>query len=303
MANRTWLRLYTEITRDRKLRRLDPACRWVWIAVLCIAKESPVPGKLLISENIPATVEDIADEAAVTVEEVNLAIQKFKEQRMIHEEDGVFVVTNWEKRQYSSDSSTERVRKHRQKKNETLQKRFSNVSVTPPDTDTESDSESDPENNLDSGFNRDLGTNNESEWKKGEGKCEGEGEKTKNARASRSPHSHSSSDNPQPQKIKYAEYVSMTEKEYQSLVDRFGEEDTRRMIEILDNYKGAKGKRYKSDYRAILMWVVDKLEEEKAKRARAPDKRARSPDDNRIPRAYASLMQWAERKEEELSDP
>ena len=34
------------------------------------------------------------------------------------------------------------------------------------------------------------------------------------------------------------------------------------MIEILDNYKGAKGKRYKSDYRAILTWVVDRYNED-----------------------------------------
>lgn len=35
-----------------------------------------------------------------------------------------------------------------------------------------------------------------------------------------------------------------------------GPADTERLIEILDNYKGATGKTYKSDYRAILNWVV-----------------------------------------------
>ena len=37
------------------------------------------------------------------------------------------------------------------------------------------------------------------------------------------------------------------------------------MIQILDNYKGANGKKYKSDYRAILNWVVDKYNEESQK--------------------------------------
>ncbi len=63
-------------------------------------------------------------------------------------------------------------------------------------------------------------------------------------------------------KIKYAEFVTMTESEYQKLVENFGERATREMIVILDNYKGAKGKRYKSDYRAILSWVVKRYEED-----------------------------------------
>jgi hypothetical protein len=34
------------------------------------------------------------------------------------------------------------------------------------------------------------------------------------------------------------------------------------MIEILDNYKGSKGRMYKDDYRAILSWVVNKFTED-----------------------------------------
>lgn len=63
-------------------------------------------------------------------------------------------------------------------------------------------------------------------------------------------------------KIKYAEFVSMTEQQYNTLIKNYGEEKTNRMIEVLDNYKGAKGKTYKDDYRAILNWVVEKVEKE-----------------------------------------
>lgn len=59
--------------------------------------------------------------------------------------------------------------------------------------------------------------------------------------------------------IRYAEFVKMKESEYNKLVDQYGESQVKRMIEILDNYKGANGKKYKSDYRAILNWVVDKV--------------------------------------------
>lgn len=71
-----------------------------------------------------------------------------------------------------------------------------------------------------------------------------------------------------PEKIKYADFVSLTNAEYEALVAKLGEEGTRRCIEILDNYKGAKGKKYKSDYRAILNWVVERYEEEKRRKQR-----------------------------------
>lgn len=76
-------------------------------------------------------------------------------------------------------------------------------------------------------------------------------------------------DDPAPEqkskKRKYAEFVSMTESEYQKLLDEHGEENTKELISILNNYKGSKGKKYKSDYLAILNWVVDRLYEKQSK--------------------------------------
>ena len=63
-------------------------------------------------------------------------------------------------------------------------------------------------------------------------------------------------------KIQYAEFVFLKQEEYEKLCKKYSEEGTKRMIEILDNYKGANGKVYKDDYRAILSWVVNKFSEE-----------------------------------------
>lgn len=63
-------------------------------------------------------------------------------------------------------------------------------------------------------------------------------------------------------KIHYAEFVTLSQDEYDKLVFSHGEEKTQRMIEILNNYKGSSGKKYKSDYLAILNWVVGRVEEE-----------------------------------------
>lgn len=60
-------------------------------------------------------------------------------------------------------------------------------------------------------------------------------------------------------KTQYAEFVSLTENEHSKLVSEHGESKVKEMIRILDNYKGANGKKYASDYRAILNWVIDRV--------------------------------------------
>ncbi len=66
-------------------------------------------------------------------------------------------------------------------------------------------------------------------------------------------------------KYKYAEFVTLTRDEYAKLCAEYAEDGAKRLIEILDNYKGSKGKKYKSDYRAILNWVVDRYNEEQTR--------------------------------------
>ena len=66
----------------------------------------------------------------------------------------------------------------------------------------------------------------------------------------------------QAEKIAYSEYVSLREKEYNSLVEKYGKSGADRMIEILGNYKGSSGKKYKEDYLAIQNWVIKRYEEE-----------------------------------------
>jgi len=75
-----------------------------------------------------------------------------------------------------------------------------------------------------------------------------------------------------PQKIAYAEFVFLTEAEYERLIKDYGEADTLRMIEILDNYIGQNpsknGKKYTDHNRVIRGWVKDRLLEEKQKQAK-----------------------------------
>ncbi len=67
------------------------------------------------------------------------------------------------------------------------------------------------------------------------------------------------------EKIHFAEFVTMTNDEYEKLVVAHGKELADQCIQKLDNYKGSTGKKYKSDYRAILSWVLGEVGKNKSK--------------------------------------
>lgn len=64
-------------------------------------------------------------------------------------------------------------------------------------------------------------------------------------------------------KHKYAPLVLLTEQEYHKLIETYTQEGADWMIKKLDDYKAARGMTYKSDYRAILNWVVKEYEKYK----------------------------------------
>jgi len=66
-------------------------------------------------------------------------------------------------------------------------------------------------------------------------------------------------------KNKYRDNISLTLIEYEKLLKKYGETQLDLILDKLDNYKGSKGKKYKSDYRAILLWVVEAVKAEPLK--------------------------------------
>lgn len=137
-----WFRFYVEAPADRKVRRMKPEHRWVWVCVLCAARSSPTPGELWVAPGDPMVVEDLADLAGVSVKVAQAAVDHMVQLGMV-EGSEPWVVPAWGDRQYESDTSTDRVKKHRAKQagngdgtpDETLQRRSSNA----PETETETD--------------------------------------------------------------------------------------------------------------------------------------------------------------------
>lgn len=129
---RPWFRFYVEALSDRKLRRLTPAQRWLWVAILGAARMSPKPGALVVADE-PLSDDEVADIAGMTVKEVRKAMPLYERAGMLHREDDTWRVTNWDSRQFESDDTTERTRKHRSKE------RSNGVPGNAPETEAETD--------------------------------------------------------------------------------------------------------------------------------------------------------------------
>jgi hypothetical protein len=120
MAN-PWFRLYSEFAHDPKIQMMPEAMQRRYIMLMCMR----------CSETLETLHEaEIAFQMRLTDEELTKTKELFLSKGFIDDE---WNLTNWEKRQYVSDTSTARVRKHRDKKkdevkqDETFQQRPSNA--------------------------------------------------------------------------------------------------------------------------------------------------------------------------------
>ena len=121
MANQ-WFRLYGEFAHDPKVQMLNEVDQRRLIMLFCIR----------CNGTVPLQDEEIVFQLRISEEEWQKSKKTFIEKGFINKHNEVL---NWDKRQYISDSSAERVAKHRAKK-----KQSSSVTVTPPEqnrTDTE----------------------------------------------------------------------------------------------------------------------------------------------------------------------
>lgn len=134
---RPWFRFYVEAFADRKIRRLKPAQRWVWVAILGAARESHEPGSLYIAPGLAMTVRELAAYADVPEKDVASSLTAMESMSMITRPNDLIVVTNWGARQFESDDVTKRTRDHKERSRE----RSNNVPGNAPETETETETE------------------------------------------------------------------------------------------------------------------------------------------------------------------
>src|SRR5882757_275909 len=128
-----WFRMYAEILDDPKVQRLSGDDFKGWVNLLCLALRND--GRLPAMEDVSFSLRRSLDDAVTLLERLRDAGLI---DRLSGGADGSHDAPHsWRKRQYKSDTSTDRVKRFRE--------RSETVKETPPEADTESDT--DTENN------------------------------------------------------------------------------------------------------------------------------------------------------------
>jgi hypothetical protein len=123
-----WFRFYDDAVNDPKLLRLSDAMFRAWTMLLCIASKNN--GKLP-----PAT--DIALMLRVKETKVAEWLAVLTASGLFDNDNGTSAPHNWNARQFKSDVSNDRVKRHRERKCNVTP----TVTVTPSESDTETESE------------------------------------------------------------------------------------------------------------------------------------------------------------------
>ena len=127
MANQ-WFRLYAEFATDPKVQMMSEADQRRFIMVLCLRCSN---------DDVTLHDEEVAFQLRISSDEWERSKAVFLKKGLINEDN---TPTAWDRRQFVSDSSAERVRRHRANKKKTA-KQVCNVTETAPEADTDTDSD------------------------------------------------------------------------------------------------------------------------------------------------------------------
>lgn len=131
-----WIKVFTDIFANPKMQLLlkerdgDTFFR-IWIQLLVIAGISMQGGKIMMSENTPMTVEDLATITHKSNKKIQNILDKLIHFEMLICEDNIYKIKNWEK--YQSADKYELVKeqnRERQRRFRENQKNENNVNVT-----------------------------------------------------------------------------------------------------------------------------------------------------------------------------
>ena len=105
MVEITWIKLKTDMFDSTKIRLIEKLPEGdtilvIWIKLLTAAGKSNSNGYIMLTENIPMNVEEMAVVFDRPLNTVRLALEAFKRYGMVDVEDGQLVrIANWEKHQ------------------------------------------------------------------------------------------------------------------------------------------------------------------------------------------------------------
>lgn len=134
-----WIKLSVGMPDNRKIkkiRRLPDGNNiiLIWVFLLLKAAESNKKGGLFFLEDMPYTIEDLADEFDFSIELIQFALRTLEHLNMIETYDEVIYIKNWDR--YQNVEGMERTRKLNRERNQRYRERKkqkkleSDVSVT-----------------------------------------------------------------------------------------------------------------------------------------------------------------------------
>lgn len=140
MPDVKWIKLSTDLFDNRKIKHIRKmpegnSILLIWIFLLTLAGRCNAGGMIFLTENIPYTVEMLADESGFDLNTVKLALEVLSRFEMISTDP--LLIDDWECHQNieGMDKIREqnRIRKQRQRENQKLisSSRDSHVTVTP----------------------------------------------------------------------------------------------------------------------------------------------------------------------------
>lgn len=130
-----WYRYYSETADDGKFVEIASHTGLPWLSVhgawailLAKANTSPIRGSLYVTPLKRYSNTSIYNFLGLDTESGDALLSAMVDFGMLEvDEKGAYRVCNFEKRQFTSDSSTERVKKHRRNVTETLQESYNDV--------------------------------------------------------------------------------------------------------------------------------------------------------------------------------
>ena len=110
MPRKRWIKLWTQESLYGSIsKELEPAERWAWIGLLCLAGDSIIPGIVCAAPDIPWTDEQISAIIKIPLKTWLSAKEKMIKHNKITINEGIIHIVNWEKYQ----SEYERTKKYR----------------------------------------------------------------------------------------------------------------------------------------------------------------------------------------------
>lgn len=120
-----WFRFHADAMRNPKVARLNDAQFRLWVELMAVAAEN---------EGIIPCLDDLKHILKRRLDHLSRGLKDLISAGLIDPLEDGYEPHNWSKFQYKSDVSTDRVHKHRAKRN---------VSETPPETEAETEAEKD----------------------------------------------------------------------------------------------------------------------------------------------------------------